>query len=84
MRRRGALGLVLVALVGLGACGGDDDAGPSASPPAATGDAEPAASGGESAPAGIPLLDLASGSEVALQTVAATDKPTLYWFWAPF
>ena len=66
-------------------CGGDE---PSA---VADGDAAPSASrsGGEApldaeAADAINLRVVADGSQVALADVAATDRPTLLWFWAPF
>ena len=31
----------------------------------------------------LPLTVVADGSEVALGEVAASDRPTLLWFWAP-
>ncbi|MBP7595534.1 MAG: hypothetical protein KA755_07810 [Candidatus Microthrix sp.] len=72
------------ALLAVG-CGGD---GPSA---VADGDAAPSASssGGEApldaeAADAINLRVVADGSQVALADVAATDRPTLLWFWAPF
>ena len=78
-------GVVLTgALLAVG-CGGDE---PSA---VADGDAAPSASssGGEApldaeAADAINLRVVADGSQVALADVAATDRPTLLWFWAPF
>ena len=36
------------------------------------------------AAAAIDLKVVADGSQVSLADVAATDRPTLLWFWAPF
>lgn len=82
MRKRYALGLALVAGLALAGCGGDDDSGQVAAP----------VDGGEaSAPepepggvADVAMVDLASGQTVSMATTLATDKPTLYWFWAPY
>ena len=78
-------GVVLTgALLAVG-CGGD---GSSA---VADGDTAPSGSrsGGEApldaeAADAINLRVVADGSQVALADVAATDRPTLLWFWAPF
>ncbi len=83
--RRLVGGVVLTgALLAVG-CGGD---GSSA---VADGDTAPSGSrsGGEApldaeAADAINLRVVADGSQVALADVAATDRPTLLWFWAPF
>ena len=83
--RRLVGGVVIVgALLAVGC--GDDGSGTAA-------DNDPAATGGRSggdaplqaeAAAAIDLKVVADGSQVALADVAATDRPTLLWFWAPF
>ena len=69
-------------LVLTAACGG----GESASPPSPPSTAAPAASGTNAAETVVPdvvMRDVASGADVNLRALAAPDRPTLYWFWAP-
>lgn len=80
--RRMAGGVAIVGALLMAGCGGDESS--------AAGDPATAARSDEGAPldaeaaAGIDLKVVADGSQVALADVAATDRPTLLWFWAPF
>lgn len=78
-----ARALALAVVFALGACGGSsDDSGEGAALAGADGSTEEQAAG-----AGIPdtmVLDLATDTPVSVRSTLATDKPTLYWFWAPF
>ena len=80
--RRMVGGVALVGALLVAGCGGGESS--------ATGDPATAARSGDGAPldaeaaAGIDLEVVADGSQVALADVAATDRPTLLWFWAPF
>ena len=80
--RRRVGGVALVGALLMVGCGGNGSS--------AAGDPATAARSDEGAPldaeaaAGIDLKVVADGSQVALADVAATDRPTLLWFWAPF
>jgi hypothetical protein len=80
---RGALGMVLLLSV---ACGGGESSS-SGSPPPTTGAPPATAATAPAVPAGdIPdavVRDVATGADVNVRALAASDRPTLYWFWAP-
>lgn len=44
-----------------------------------------ACGGGAGAPAitNATVVEVASGKETTVRSVAATETPTLFWFWAP-
>jgi hypothetical protein len=80
---RAALGLMLMLSA---ACGdGDPSVSGSSSPttgaPAATAPTAPAAPAGDIPDAVV--RDVATGADVNVRALAVSDRPTLYWFWAP-
>lgn len=82
MRRRSAVILAVTLGLALGACGGDDsDDGATSGSPASEDSGEQAS--GAAIP-DTPVTELASGETVSVRQTAAADKPTLYWFWAPY
>ena len=84
--RRLVGGVVLTGALLVAGCGGDNgpstaaDDGPTAASDRSGGGAP---LDGETA-AEIDLMVVADGSQVALADVAASDRSTLLWFWAPF
>jgi hypothetical protein len=82
--------LAVVALVAV-ACGGDGDGGDSdgvAAPAAASSSATTATSAATapSTTVEVPdavLTDVASGEEVSLRSMVPSERPVLFWFWAP-
>lgn len=71
------------------ACGGSESASPS-SPSTATAAAPttgaPTATGTGPVRAVVPdvvLRDVGTGADVNLRALGLSDRPTLYWFWAP-
>lgn len=80
MRARRPVFLALALGMTLAACGGGGGDGDS-------GDGPAAAPSEESQAGGVPdttVLDLASNEKVSVASTVAADKPTLYWFWAPY
>lgn len=88
----------LVLLVPAAACGGAGTSDPRVAdppaevppvPPPATADSPTAAA--PEGPVGVGsgilpdvnLIDVATGAEVNLARMVPSEKPTLYWFWAP-
>ena len=73
------------------ACGG----GESASPPSSTSTAAPPATAATGAPPAtatspirtvvpdVVVRDVGTGADVNLRALGLSDRPTLYWFWAP-
>jgi hypothetical protein len=82
-----------VALVAV-ACGGDGDGGdsdgvaaPASAPSSATtatsvATPPPAPSSAVEVPDAV-LTDVASGEEVSLRSMVPSERPVLFWFWAP-
>ncbi len=82
--------LAVVALVAV-ACGGDGDGGDSdgVAAPAAASSSVTTATSVATAPSTtveVPdavLTDVASGEEVSLRSMVPSERPVLFWFWAP-
>ena len=87
LRRVGLLAVVALVAV---ACGGAGDGGDSdgvAAPASATtatstAAAPPAPDAAVEVPDAV-LTDVASGGEVGLRSLVPSDRPVLFWFWAP-
>ena len=92
LRRVGLFAVVALIAV---ACGGDGDGGdadgvaaPSAAStaPSTTATTIMAAPAAPSATVEVPdavLTDVASGEEVSLRSIVPSERPVLFWFWAP-
>ena len=78
--RRIAVAIVATGAVMAAGCGGDDATGSSGPVAAVDEGGSPLTA---EATGSLPLTVVADGSEVALGEVAASDRPTLLWFWAP-
>jgi hypothetical protein len=84
--RRAAL-FAVVALVAV-ACGGDDsgDTDSGAAPPPSSTTTVTMAAPAPPAEVEVPevsLTDVASGEEVSLASLVPSERPVLFWFWAP-
>lgn len=77
--RRVAAGLVVAGALFVTGCG-DDSSGSGGQAAAVDEGGSPLAAEAVST---LPLINVADGAEVALGDVAASDRPTLLWFWAP-
>ena len=78
---------VSLATLGLAACGGarDSSGETRAAPveqPRAVGPEAPSAERVSAIP-DVSVLDVKSGDEFALASIAPSDRPVLVWFWAP-
>ena len=87
LRRIGLFAVVPLLAVG---CGGDGDGGDpdgvAAPPSATTGTSTAAAPPAPTAAVEVPdavLTDVASGEEVSLRSMVPSERPVLFWFWAP-
>lgn len=76
-----------VAVLGV-ACGGGTEETPKSAPPAPLDQPDALPGAGEKVAASSTItnasvVELASGVETTVRSVAATGTPTLFWFWAP-
>ena len=89
--RRPLLTVLVGLLVLAAACGSDGSSTTAAGPAAPTTTAAPDREAPDPAPANeasadlpaIDVVELASGDQVALRSLAQPGRPTLLWFWAP-
>lgn len=77
-------GVVVTGALLVAGCGGGSTTAADGDSAASAARSEGGAPLAAEAAASIDLKVVADGSEVALGDVAAGDRPTLLWFWAPF
>ena len=65
------------------ACGGGEAAAPTSSPSTAASPATASPAGQSTVVPDVAVRDVGTGADVNIRTLGLSDRPTLYWFWAP-